>query len=141
MIMPQEFSAGLIAFRKAENVKFLLLKYPKGYFSFSRGAIEQGEDSRTAAIREFKEETNLEPLKVFEGFKELVGLFYRKEGKIIHKDITFYLAEAKEGEVKLTEHSDYGWFTFEEAMEKLQFKNDKEVMKKANEFLSQYYNK
>lgn len=140
-LMPQEFSAGLIAFRKAETVKFLLLKYTKGYWSFSKGQIESGEESRTAAIREFKEETNLEPLKVFEGFKELVGLFYRKEGKIIHKDITFYLAEAKEGEIKLTEHSDYGWFTFEEAMEKLQFKNDKELLKKANDFLENYFEK
>ncbi len=137
--MPQEFSAGLIAFIRAETIKFLLLKYPRGYFSFSRGAIEPGEDSRTAAIREFREETNLEPAKIFDGFKELVGLFYRKEGKIVHKDITFYLAEAKEGEIKLTEHSDSGWFTFEEAMEKLQFKNDKEVLKKANEFLEKYY--
>jgi 8-oxo-dGTP pyrophosphatase MutT (NUDIX family) len=136
--MPQEFSAGIIAFREPQNPKFLLLKYTKGYWSFSRGGIEHGEDSRTAAIRELKEETNLEPAKIFDGFKETAGLFYRKEGKIIHKDLTFYLAEAKEGEVKLTEHSDYGWFTFEEAMEKLQFKNDKEILKKANEFLKKY---
>ena len=166
--MPQEFSAGIVAFRGAENPKFLLLKYPKGYWGFSRGNIEPGEDSRTAAIRELKEETNLEPVKVFEGFKEIVGLFYRKECKktptattptqpatgekalaasdkpefvIVHKDITFYLAEVNDEEVKLTEHPEFGWFSFEEAMNKLQFKNDKELLKKVEEFLANYLKK
>jgi len=137
--MPQEFSAGVIAFKRAETIKFLLLKYSKGYWSFSHGQIEEGENSRDTAIREFKEETGLGVAKVFDGFKEVVGIFYRKEGKIVHKDITFYLGEAEEGEVKLAEHADYGWFDFEEAMAKLQFKNDKETLKKANEFLNQYY--
>ncbi len=137
--MPQEFSAGFVAFKKAENIKFLLLKYPKGYWGFSHGMIEKGESSYDAAVREFKEETGLEIKKIFEGFKEISGFFYRKEGKIVHKEVTFYLGEAEEGEVKLTEHSDFGWFSFEEATEKLQFKNDKEILKKANDFLLQYF--
>ena len=141
--MPQEFSSGVIAFIKADKeVKYLLLRYTKGYWSFSHGAIEKGENSREAAYRELGEETGLEGLKPFEGFKTTVGLFYRKEGKIVHKDITFYLAQAKsedKDKVKLSEHEEYGWFAFDEALAKLQFKNDKETLKKANEFLVGYF--
>jgi len=137
--MPQEFSAGIIGFKRANGTKFLLLKYPKGYWGFSHGMIERGESSHDAAIREFKEETGLGLKKVFEGFKEISEFFYRKEGKVVHKEVTFYLGESEEGEVKLTEHTDYGWFSFEESSEKLQFKNDKEILKRANDFLTKYY--
>jgi len=137
--MPQEFSAGIIGFKMAEKPKFLLLKYRKGYWGFPRGHIEPGEDSKTAALRELKEETGLEAAKVFDGFKEIVGFFFRNEGKIVHKDVTFYIAEMKEGEVKLTEHLDHGWFEYNDADKLLQFKNDREVLKKANDFLTAYY--
>jgi len=141
--MPQEFSAGVIAFLKEdEEIKYLLIKYTKGYWSFSHGQIEKGENSRDAAYRELKEETGLEDLKLFEGFKTTIGLFYRKEGKIIHKDITFYLAQAKKEDkdkIKLAEHTEYCWATFDEAIAKLQFKNDKEVLAKAKDFLMNYY--
>jgi len=137
--MPQEFSAGIIGFKRAETLKFLLLKYPKGYWGFSHGQIEKGESSRDAAIREFKEETGLDIAKMFDGFKEIIEFFYKREGKTVHKEITFYLGESKDGEVKLTEHTDYGWFDFDEALAKLQFKNDQEILKKANEFLIAFY--
>ena len=137
--MPQEFSAGFVAFKRAETIKFLLLKYTKGYWGFARGNIEPSEDSRTAALREFKEETGLGLKKIFEGFKEISEFFYRKEGKIVHKEVTFYIGEAEEGEIKLQEHSDYGWFNYEDAIKNLQFKNDREILKKANDFLEAYY--
>ncbi len=137
--MPQEFSAGLIAFKRAETLKFLLLKYPGGYWGFPRGNVEEGENSRETAIREFKEETGLSQKKIFEGFKHRIEYFYRREGQTIHKDVVFYLAEAEEGDVKLAEHTGYGWFSFEEAMEKLKFRNNKEALEKASQFLNEYY--
>ena len=141
--MPQEFSAGVIAFiKEGESIKYLLLKYTKGYWSFSREEIENGEKSRETAYREIKEETGLSDAKPFDGFKTSIEFFYRKEGQIVHKEIVFYLAQAKledKDKIKLTEHADYGWFAFDEAAAKLQFKNDKEVLKKANDFIMEYY--
>ena len=113
------------------------MKYTKGYWSFSHGQIDKGESSRDTAYREIKEEAGLDDLKPFEGFKTTIGLFYRKEGTIVHKDITFYLAQAKledKDKVKLAEHTEYCWSAFDEAIAKLQFKNDKEVLAKVKEF-------
>jgi len=137
--MPQEFSSGIIAFRRAETIKFLLLNYPNGHWGFSKGNMEKGESSRETALREFKEETGLEIEKMFEGFKEMIEFFYRKEGRIIHKDVTFYLGEASEGKVKLTEHDNFAWLGFEDALAKLKFKNDKELLEKAKKFLDNYF--
>ncbi|MBW3022806.1 NUDIX domain-containing protein [Candidatus Woesearchaeota archaeon] len=141
--MPQEFSAGFIVYiKEGSEIKYLLIEYKGGYWGFSRGNIEKGEKSRDTAYRELKEETGLSDVRPLEGFKEIIEFFYRKEGQVIHKDVTFYLAEAKledKDKITLTEHYGYVWLTFEEATAKLKFKNDKEVLKKANEFLKEYY--
>ncbi|MEM4336648.1 MAG: NUDIX domain-containing protein [Candidatus Woesearchaeota archaeon] len=141
--MPQEFSAGVIVFLKEGNaIKYLLLRYTKGYWGFSKGNIEKGESSREAAYRELREETGISDAKPFEGFKERIEFFYRSGKEIVHKEVIFYLAEANEqykDKIKLTEHTDYCWVSFEEALSKLQFKNDKELLKKANNFLLAYY--
>lgn len=52
------------------------------------------------------------------------------------KFVTFFVAETKEKNVQISfEHIGYEWLPFEEAMERLTFKNAKEILKKANDFL------
>ena len=70
------------------------------------------------------------------GFKEWIKYFYKREGKNIFKVVTFFLAETKTKEVKISwEHQGYKWADFEEALKLLKFKNSQEILKKANEFL------
>ncbi len=143
--MPVERSAGAIIFRReGGKVYYLLLHYPssakaqKEYWDFSKGHIEKGEDERIAVEREVFEETGLKDLKFIEGFKETIQYFFKFQGQTVFKTVVFYLAETQEREIKLSfEHIGFQWLPFKEALEQLTFKNAKENLKKANNFLCQ----
>ena len=138
--MPIEKSAGAIIFRKENNNFFYLLlhypssaKAPKEYWDFPKGHIEKGEDEIKTVKREVEEETGLKDIKIIEGFREWIKYFFKFEGKTVLKFVTFYLAETKTKDVKISgEHVGYKWLPYEDAIEQLTFKNAKEILKKAH---------
>ncbi len=149
--MPVEKSAGAVVFcRSVEGkIEYLLIKHgPDGNWGFSKGLIEKGEKLEETALREVKEETGLADIELLDGFKETIRIFFKvkfeyqlergmKIGETVLKFITYFLAESKSKEVKLSfEHSDFLWLEFEAALEKLKFKTDKEILKKADVFLN-----
>ena len=135
--MPVERSAGAIIFRKEAGKNFyLLLHYQSGHWDFPKGNIEKGEKLEETVKREIKEETGLEDIKFIPGFKESIKYFYKLKGKNIFKIVTFFLVETKTNEVKISwEHIGYKWLPYEKAIAQLTFKNAKEILKKANQFL------
>ena len=144
--MPIEKSAGAVIFRKEGNkIYYLLLHYPSNakapreYWDFPKGHIEKGEKIEETVKREFKEETGLKDIKLIEGFKEWIKYFFKFKGKNIFKIVTFFLAETKTKTVKVSfEHIGFKWLPYEEAIEKLTFKNAKDILKKANDYLKNY---
>jgi len=135
--MPIEKSAGAIVFRRNEEIKYLLIQYKWGHWEFPRGLIEKGESLEETARRQIKEEVGIEDIKFIPGFKEWIKFFFKVKGKNIMKIATFLLAETETEEVKLSyEHKDYLWLNYEEALRQLTFKDSKEILKKANDFLS-----
>ena len=135
--MPVEKSAGAVVFRR-ENSKiyYLLLHYKLGHWGFPKGIIEKREGIEDAAKREIKEEAGIEDIQFIPGFKKSMEYFFKLKGKTIFKIATFLLAETKSREVKLSfEHKDYTWLEYEDALERLAFKNAKEILKKAHKFL------
>ena len=140
--MPIEKSAGAIIFRKDGNtIYYLLLHYPsenkKEYWGFPKGRIEKGEKLEETAKREVEEETGLKDLVFIKGFKEWEKYFFKREKQNIFKIATFLLAETKNKEIKISwEHLDFKWLPFKEAFDKLTFKNSKEFLKKANDYLT-----
>jgi len=144
--MPVEKSAGAVIFRKeAGKPLFLLLHYPsishrssENYWDFPKGHVEKGETIKDTVKREVKEETGLKEVEFIEGFKETIRYFFRFDGKTILKFVTFFLVETKEKEIKISgEHMGFKILPFEEAMEQLNYKNAKEILKKANNHLTQ----
>jgi len=138
--MGKEISAGAIIFRKNDRIKYLLLfregsgRY-KPLWGFARGKIEENEEEMSTVKREIEEETGLKKLKYLK-FREKISWFFRKDGETMFKESIFYLAENKDEEVKISdEHDDFKWCSFKEAMDLLKFKNAKEVLTKADEFL------
>ncbi|BBE42506.1 bis(5'-nucleosyl)-tetraphosphatase [Conexivisphaera calida] len=132
----EERSAGAIVFRMFEGTrKYLLLKYPSGYWEFPKGNIEPGESPLDAARREVKEETGLD-VRFIEGFERRITYYYRREGQLVRKEVTFFLAEAVEGEVVISwEHQGYKWASYDEAMKDVEFENSRKVLDAAEEFL------
>jgi len=138
--MGKEISAGAIIFKRNDRIKYLLLfregsgKY-KSLWGFARGKIEEGEEEMSTVKREIEEETGLKKLKYLK-FREKISWFFRRDNETVYKESIFYLAENVDEEVKISEeHDDFKWCSFKEAMELLKFKNAKDVLIKADEFL------
>ena len=138
--MPVERSAGAVVFRREnKKIKYLLIQYGWGHWEFPRGLIEKRESLKEAAKREIEEEVGIKDIQFIPGFKEWIKFFFKFKGKNIMKIATFLLAETKTKKIKLSyEHKDYAWLEYQEALEKLTFKNAKEILKKANQFLMKH---
>lgn len=140
--MPFEKSAGAVVFYREKNgeIFYLLLHHEWGHFDFPKGNVEKGESLIETAKREIKEETGLEKIKFIPGFKENINYFYKLKGKNIFKIVTFFLAQSENKKVKISfEHKEYKWLPFKEAVKILKFKNTKEILKKADNFLKLYF--
>jgi len=130
----EERSAGVILFNKAENIQFLVLKYPSGHWDFVKGNIEEGEGEEETVKRELFEETGINNLEIHQGFNEKVQYNYYKKNNKVHKIVSYYLAETNQKQVKLSfEHLDYKWSDYEGLMKLITFENSREVLKKGNE--------
>ena len=137
--MPKETSAGVIVYYKEHNTHlYLLLHYQAGHWDLPKGHVEPGEKLRETALRETKEETNLD-VKLNDKFEESLSYFYKnKDGLLMNKTVHFFIGESKTKDVKISfEHNGYNWLDFEKALQRLTYDNAKEILKKANEFLAQ----
>lgn len=137
-----EYSAGAIIFyddKEQVIIKYLLLYSSglkgKGYWGFPKGHIEEHEQALEAATREIKEETGIDQLEFISGFEECEIFFFKRENKLIRKQVVFFLAQSKSQQVKLSfEHNDFIWLPFEEAVKKVSFPSAKRMLKKAHCF-------
>ncbi len=134
--MKKESSAGAVVFRKGKETRYLLLHYEEGHWDFPKGNIEEGEPDEDTIRREIKEETGIDDIAIIREFREKIHYFYKLNNELVSKEVVFHLAETKKDKIKLSfEHMDFKWLSFEEAMEKLTFKNAKNILKKADGFL------
>jgi len=151
--MPKEKSAGAIIYRMENGVpQYLLLHYAPaepgkpGQWGFAKGHVEPGETDIETTKREVAEETGITDLNILPGFKQSEKYFFRKvyglEGEArkkapwVFKLVTFFVAETKTKEIKISdEHIGYVWLPIEDAVKKTTFKNSKKLLKEANEFV------
>ena len=135
-----EKSAGVILFRQKKGKReYLLLKYHHKviFWSFAKGKIETGEKEVETALREVKEETGLRKIKLMPALKEKTSYFKTVDGKKVYKEVIWFLGkveDTEEGKVSW-EHEELGWFSYREAWQKVKFKDDKELLRKAEELL------
>lgn len=136
--MSVERSAGAVIFHKSSErvIEYLLLHYDAGHWDFPKGHIEKGESIEETVLREVREETGLVEIKFVPGFRETIRYFFKAGTENRLKFVVFLLAESATKEVKISwEHQGYIWLPFREAYTKITYKNAKEVLKKANQFL------
>ena len=127
-----EQSAGAVV---VKDGKYLLLHYQAGHWDFAKGHVEKGETAQAAALREMKEETGLDA-RILPDFKEWFEFFFKREGKLIKKEVTLFVAEVSSENVTLSnEHIGFAWLPIDEAMVKVTFKNSREVLSKAHQWL------
>ncbi len=131
-----EKSCGAIIVNRADRqIKILLVKnHNAKHWSFPKGHIEYGESEEHTAIREIKEETNLD-VTICKGFKE--ETIYCPHGKI-KKKVVFFLADSKNTNVKVQESeiASYQWVYPDKAHKLCTYENDHKLIDKAVEFFS-----
>jgi bis(5'-nucleosidyl)-tetraphosphatase len=142
--MIKEFSAGVVPYNK-DISSYLVLHYEEGHWDFPKGHVEKGENEKDAALRELKEETGIKNAEILEGFKEKISYFFRAkymDNKVVFKEVVFFLAFVYETAVTLSyEHIGYKWARYEDALNTITYKNSKEVLKKAEQFIKIYLDK
>jgi bis(5'-nucleosidyl)-tetraphosphatase len=137
--MLHEKSCGAVVFFKGVHVDFLLLQYEAGHWDFVKGNIEPNESEIETVFRELQEETGIVATQTIGDFRERIQYFYRRQGETVQKEVIFYLIEADTEKVQLSfEHVGYAWLDYNGALEKLTFKNAKDVLERAELFLQEH---
>ena len=138
-----QVSAGGVAFRWRDSepeIAIVSVK-PKLRWQLPKGIVDAGETPQVTAVREVREEAGVETdlIKLI----ETIEYWYRSEryGKPVryHKFVHFYLLKYKSGDVANHDHEveESRWVSFNEALELLDFKSEREVVVKAREMLKE----
>jgi 8-oxo-dGTP pyrophosphatase MutT (NUDIX family) len=134
--MPDEKSCGVVLFRTEPGRMYLLLHYEEGHWDFPKGHVEEGEGEHEAAARETAEETGIGDMDFVFGFRERIEYFYKRGGRLMNKEVFFFLARTETSNVTLSkEHIGFEWLTYLEALARLTYPNAKEILSKAEKYL------
>ena len=133
-----ERSYGVIPYHKGPGgfTFFLIHQYGSGgdtLWTFPKGRPERGEGSKETAVREMEEETGLVPVSVDTSVSFAVRYSFMRNGEEVDKVTTLYLGEVERTDFELQESEikEAGWFTLEEAIERLTFDDYKKLLKAA----------
>ena len=136
--MKTEYSCGAVVYTIINGKrKYVIISNMEGIYSFPKGHIEEGETEIETAIREIKEETNLD-VTLLDGFKTISSYTFMKKGEEILKYVTYFIGYYENQEFKPQEGeiSKIDLMEYEEAMSAFQFDNTRDVLRKAEEFLN-----
>lgn len=122
--MKYEKSCGCIII---EDEKVLLVKQTKGHWGFPKGYVEADETEVETAIREVKEETNID-VEVEEN-KRYTMRYVTDKGNM--KEIVYFVARKVGGEIKAQECEidEIEWLDFRKALERIMYDNCRELFR------------
>lgn len=142
-----QHAAGIVLYRHDGERRYLLLRSAltrRPVWEFPKGGIEQGEVEQQAAERELQEETGLAlgDYTLQPGFLEEERYFFTRgsgaEQLLVEKRVTYFLAEWRAGEVRLSpEATRYHWASYDEAVRLLRFPQKRRVLEQAERWLSE----
>jgi diadenosine hexaphosphate hydrolase (ATP-forming) len=132
--MKREYSSGGIVIDKNQVLVINMNTIcGKKVWTFPKGHIEKNEDPKNAALREVLEETGVE-CRIIDEKEFYISEYSFYRGKtFIHKTVRWYLMKP----VRITEKiatpdeiNEIKWLSFNEALNILEYKSDKEIIEK-----------
>lgn len=141
VVTKDQVSAGGVAFRRASSqVQIAIVSArPSLRWQLPKGIVDPGETMQVTAIREVREEAGIETELL--DLIETVQYWYQRVqyGKRIryHKYVHFFLMQYRAGDVADHDYevAESRWVSFEEALEMLAFKSERNVVEKAREMI------
>lgn len=132
-----EKSCGVVAVREnGEARRYLVIRSVNGQYGFPKGHMESGETEIKTALRELKEETGASA-ELLPGFRAETE--YPVPGDAdVRKRVVYFLGRFLPGKIcrQESEVLEADFLTYAEAMERMQFANNREILEKAESFLT-----
>jgi N utilization substance protein B len=139
-LLVERKGGALVYAKKGKDILFAFVHDVFGYWTISKGGIEEGESEEEATIRAIKEEIGLD-IKIIEklGENEYVAS-HPEKGKILKK-VTYFLAESEYRELVLEKSGgldEAKWFRLSEIPELRIYNDIVPLIAKAIEIISKY---
>ncbi len=125
-----EVSAGGVVVKREDSILVLLARRGRDW-QLPKGMVEEGERIEETAVREVREETGIDA-RIIKPLNRIHYWYYR-EGVRIYKTVHFFLMEAVGGNTEEhdREMDEVRWFEVEEAFEVIAYRNEKDLIEKA----------
>lgn len=137
--MPEEKLAGAVVYRKEnDNFIFALVHDVFGYWTLSKGHLEGEETAEQGAVREIKEEIDLD-IKIEKEIGENEYIASDPEKGKIKKIVKYFLASTSDKKLKLKESGgldDANWFEMEELGDLKMYNDIRPIVAKAIKMLN-----
>src|SRR3989344_6209301 len=134
----QEESFGAIPLTKRAGEWYVfLIQHKHGrYWGFPKGHAEPKETPQEAALRELKEETNLELVQYLQQEPLIEQYRFTWEGRKVFKRVFYYVAEVKgEAILQKNEVQDGKWIPFREAIDQITHPEGKSILAQVEQIL------
>lgn len=141
-----DYSYGIIPIQRVggEWQVFLIHQFSNigknSYWVFPKGHAKKGESPEVAARRELLEETGMVAAQLLPEPTFSLQYSFTFDGELINKTVMFFVGVIENQVVKLqaSEVKEAGWYTLEEATNRLDYQDTKAMFVKIRQFLEQF---
>lgn len=134
--MIYEKSCGFVTYSEKDDVRlYLIIRASNGEYGFPKGHVELNETEYETAIRELKEETNVE-VQVIDGFRRQIEYKIPNKANVMKQSV-YFLGKCTAVDVVCLESevSEALFVPIEVALELLSFEDTKNVLKEADLYI------
>lgn len=128
-------SVGAIVLNK-QNHTLLVFQEKNKYWEFPKGKIEEGEREIDTLKREIYEETGITRFQMFKNFRKTVYYDFQHEGRLIRREVVYFLIRTSD-KVKISdEHGEYLWLPIKRAQQRLKHVNQVRLLNQVTKRLN-----
>lgn len=134
--MRREKSCGVVAYKTVDNVNYyLLIRAFNGDTGFPKGHVEAGESETETAIRELKEETNIE-VEIVPGFRREMEYVIPSK-KNVSKTVVYFLGKCTNDHIipQKSEISEARFVAYEESLKIITFEDSRRILRDAEDMI------